>query len=157
LLAALACSAPHPQADKTNSNEEVTINQLRTISTACVTYLTTYGGYPHSLAELGPYPDLARSPREIREHFNDPLKIDAHHASLIDEKLAAGKGSGYIIIYRPVTQAARGTVQTFSISARPEVYGQTGLRSFYLDQTRLISATSENRLATDNDAFALAK
>jgi hypothetical protein len=89
-----------------------------------VTYLTTYGGYPHSLAELGPYPDLARSPREIREHFNDPLKIDAHHASLIDEKLAAGKGSGYIITYRPVTQAApRSTgkpVCAVSTSTRPD-------------------------------------
>ena len=157
-LLALSCSVPSsPRAARMRSNEELVILELRTIKAACDAYEATYErGYPRSLAELGPYPNPPRSPREIREHFNEPPKMDAHHAGLIDEVLASGKGSGYLIIYEPVAEGAR-TVKKYTVSARPESYGRTGLRSFYLDQTGLISATTENRPATDDDAFVAGK
>jgi hypothetical protein len=36
-------------------------------------------------------------------------------------------------------------------TARPITYGKTGRRSFFVDQTRIIRFTSENRSATASD------
>ena len=155
----LSCSARQtnlPDSELTRFHEESAISTLRTIQVACVTYLRTYNTFPHALADLGPS-QHPLSPRQIRPHFNDAPQFDSHHAGLIDGATALGHAMGYIIIYMPGPPARRGTIQTFSVSARPWLYARAGRRSFYTDQTGLIRSTDEDRPATDNDPFVTSK
>lgn len=46
-------------------------------------------------------------------------------------------------------------VRSFTISARPVAYGQTGFNSFLVDERRRVHATSEDRPANPNDPIVL--
>ncbi|HXN25448.1 MAG TPA: hypothetical protein VOA41_22170 [Candidatus Dormibacteraeota bacterium] len=56
--------------------------------------------------------------------------------------------AGYTLQYTPSSAGADGSIRTYSLTARPDRYGY---RNFYTDQTRLLHATSENRMATAQD------
>jgi hypothetical protein len=43
------------------------------------------------------------------------------------------------------------SVETWTYTARPVAWGKTGYRSFFVDQTGVIRATSEDRAANAND------
>lgn len=51
---------------------------------------------------------------------------------LIDERLASGKVSGYVFIYKLRSPSS------YTLEARPEVPGETGNRFFFMDQTGTI-------------------
>ena len=44
---------------------------------------------------------------------------------------------------------------SFTISARPITYGQTGFRSFFVDESQRVHATTEDRPANSNDPIVL--
>lgn len=56
--------------------------------------------------------------------------------------------AGYTLQYAPGPADADGSVQSYSLTARPDRYG---FRNFYTDQTRTLHATRENRMATSQD------
>lgn len=56
--------------------------------------------------------------------------------------------AGYTLQYTPGSPGADGSIRTYSLTARPDRYGY---RNFYTDQTGILHATSDNRLATGQD------
>lgn len=135
-----------PIRTRVDANEASTTSALRTVNTAEVTYDNTYNaGYTPTLAELG-------SPAA-------DAKPDASHADLVDPVLSGTSGgtatsfhkSGYRFVYTPGAADVDGRIRTYTITARPIEYKQSGLRSFFTDQTCVIRQTSEDRPATAKD------
>ena len=108
-------------------NERCTISSLRTLHGAEQTYAATAGNNNYGLL-----PALAAT-------------------GLITPRLASGTFRGYL--FTVFTTA--GTPQTpalFHINAVPQVYGVTGIRSFYVDQTGVIrGADRQGQPADQND------
>jgi len=87
------------------------------LNTAQTQYVSTYGRYATSLAELGPAAGGATA--------------TASAADLIPTSLASGVKSGYKF-------AVVGSPQGYTVNAEPEVFHTTGTRSFFTDQSGVI-------------------
>lgn len=117
---------------------------LRTLNTAQVYYLATYrSGFANTLAKLGP--PAGGQP-------------DANHVDFSYLRLyGVGPGStsfvkaGYQFVYTPGAMDPQGRTRTYTMTARPIEYKQSGIRSFFTDQTGVIHATREDRAATARD------
>lgn len=126
------------------ASEASPVGSLRTINTGVLEYSATYDdGYPPSLQSLGP-PSSGRT-------------ASCESADLIDQTLASGRKSGYVIEYIPgptITKRKPGCptgVKTYGIVARPVEFGVSGTRSFFTDESGIIRWTSEDRAAGPND------
>jgi len=121
------------------ANQASAVGSLRTVNTACIIYGSTYNvGYPKAISDLGPQP-AGSSPTPTL-------------AGLIDKQLAGGTRNGYTFIYRagpPVAPARE--IWTYTVVARPTVYGRTGMRNYFTDETGVIRVTTQDREATAND------
>jgi hypothetical protein len=93
---------------------------MRTLTTACITYNSTYGLFPGALASLA-------SPGSGNPSSNSADLVDS---VLANAGSAPGK-SGYTFTYG----SAAGT---YSIKAAPLTLNQTGLREFYTDPSGVI-------------------
>ena len=136
-------SAPSMIRNRTVANESSAAGSLRTLHTTAKQYRDAYNnGYPASLALFG--------------------KTEAGEAScrapdLIDPLLASGRKSGYWFAYQPgapVAKPAPGCppgATGYTISARPQEYGHSGRRSFFVDETGAIRWTAEDRAANAKD------
>src|SRR2546427_8268898 len=69
---------PNLLRSKMAANEASAVGSLRSLNTACITYSTTYGSYPTTLASLGP-----------------AATASSTTADLIDSVLSSGTESGY--------------------------------------------------------------
>ena len=95
---------------------------LREVGAALSAYAATQGGsYPVQLEALG---ERVRGPAQ------------------------SALSGGYRLEYTPGPAGSGGSVRTFVLLARP---GNFGYRNFYLDQSGVVHATSENRPAIDQD------
>lgn len=121
---------PERRGDHTQAAEAAAIAALREISQALEVYAEASGGYPSSLEPLG---DRARRPAQ------------------------QAQSQGYRLLYTPEPAAAEGPggparrgglAQGFTLQARA---GHYGYRNFYVDETGILRATSENRPATAQD------
>lgn len=102
------------------SNEQCTLQNLRTLHSAEVTYFALNGTYT-GLAQLAA-------------------------AGLIGASLASGQVNGYSISVLTFSAAA------YKISAVPQTYGTTGIRSFYVDENGVIRAADhQGGPANEND------
>ena len=115
---------------KMAANESSAGASLRTIVTSSAQYSSTYGtGYPAALANLGPPGGGCAGNAAV-----------AATACLIDPVLATGAKSGYTFVMVPNSGA--GTTLSpftgFEVSANPVSVGNTGQRSFCVDQTGVI-------------------
>jgi type IV pilus assembly protein PilA len=124
ILIIAAIAIPNLLRSKMAANEASAVGSLRTLTTACVTYSTTYGtGYPTTLANLGP-----------------GAPATAAAADLIDGVLSAGTKSGYVFAYGNVVGG--GTTanpnSAYTINADPVNPGTTGQRHFFTNQTGVI-------------------
>jgi type IV pilus assembly protein PilA len=114
---------PNFVRSKMRANESGAVANLRTISTASVVYITTYGvGFAPSLAALG----------------GNPATPSSAQAGLIDSVLSVGVKSGYIFTYTVVATDAAGNCQAYAVTADPITPGTTGDRHFYTDQSAVI-------------------
>jgi type IV pilus assembly protein PilA len=120
ILIIAAIAIPNLLRARMAANEASAVGALRSINTACVTYATEYKSYPSSLANLGP----GASP-------------NANAAGLVDDVLASGQRSGYILTYAP-GQTQDGAIPSYEVHADPVTPGATGVRHFYSDQTGVI-------------------
>lgn len=111
IIAAIAV----PKLDKArmHTQEMAAIRQVQTIHQAQTQYMSQYGKFATKLEELGPPASGQAGPQA---------------ADLIPGDLAKGKKTGYIFT---VTGGPAGYV----VNANPEVYGATGRRTFFSDQT----------------------
>lgn len=137
----------HTSTHRVERDEASATATLRTLNTAQTLYAETYGaGFTNTLTKLGP--PASGQP-------------NASHADLVDLLLSGGvEGgtatsfvkSGYRFVYTAGAADADGRIRTYTITARPIAYKQSGVRSFFTDQTGVIRATSEDRAATARDA-----
>jgi type IV pilus assembly protein PilA len=127
ILIIAAIAIPNLMRSKMQANEAAAVETLRTLVTSGVMYSTTYGGYPHSISDLGP---VAGS-----------INASSAAADLIDSTLASGVKSGYKFTYAATSTDPAGYVVSYSITATPVTPGTTGQRSFYTDQSATIRAT----------------
>ena len=127
ILIIAAIAIPNLLRSKMAANEASAVGSLRSINTACVTYSTTYGQYPPTLAALGP-PAAG-------------VAASAALADLVDSVLASGTKSGYSFTYAAVAGAST-LRETYTVVANPTTRGTTGQRGFFTDQTGVIRADS---------------
>ena len=123
VLLLLAVSAPNLMRSRMAANEASAVGSLRTLNTAAVTYLDTYGHYPLSLRSFGPSPNG---------------KATEEAADLVDPFLAGGLKSGYRFTYLTVLAEGRGSRGGYTITADPVEPGSHGIRHFSTDETGVI-------------------
>jgi len=121
IIAALAI--PNYLQAKMRANEASAVNGLRSISTAEVDYVTTYGvDYSNGLLPLS----------------GNGVNPTQSAAGLIDQSLASGTKSGYVFTFNVLSTDAQGNPATYSVNADPQTQNRTGQRHFYTDQTCVI-------------------
>jgi type IV pilus assembly protein PilA len=131
-VAAHKALSPSSEADQWSA-----VGSLRSINTAEVFYYKQYKkGFSPTLISLGVPPD--------------GTKPSASAADLLDNSLTGGKKNNYVFTYEAGRPDATGRVSTYTVSARPAKW-QTGVQSFFTDQTAIIRGTSENRATTASD------
>lgn len=126
ILIIAAIAIPNLLRSRMAANEASAVGALRTINTACVTYSSTYGGFPPALANLGP-----------------GTPATAATADLIDSVLATGTKAGYTFTYTAGATDANGNVLDYTITATPVTVGTTGQRRFFTDQSGVIRANPD--------------
>jgi type IV pilus assembly protein PilA len=126
ILIIAAIAIPNLLRSKMAANEASAVGSLRTLNTSCVTYSTTYGGFPSTLTMLGGEGTTAL-----------PTSTSAE---LIDNVLQSGIKTGYTFNFSAGTADSAGNVDNYIINANPINPGVTGLRYFYTDQTGVIRA-----------------
>ncbi|HMD84294.1 MAG TPA: type II secretion system protein [Terriglobia bacterium] len=138
ILIVTAIAVPNFLRSRVAANQASAIESLRVISTAEVTYSTTYGsGYSTSLMALGP-PASGQSTTSTA-------------AGLVDDTLAAGIKSGYTFVFSPsLYDAGSNTWNGYTLRANPAIFGQTGGVYYYTDESFVIRANSTSTAtATD--------
>lgn len=125
ILIIAAIAIPNLLRSRMQANEASAVSSLRTINTGCVSYSSTYGGFPPTLASLGP---------------GNPATAAA--ADLVDNLIAAGVKSGYTLTYAAVDANGDGLMDTYTANANPTTPGTTGQRFFFTDQSGVIRANT---------------
>ncbi len=113
-----AIAVPNLVKSKAVANEGAAISAVRTVVTAQITYSTKAGSGSFA-ADL---PQLQA-------------------ANLIDSVLGSGTMEAYSL-------SVSGNSAGFAVNARPLVYGNTGTRSFYSDESGVIRYTTADAAAT---------
>ena len=109
-----------PYKSRRYAQETAVLRNLQSVNTAQVQYNSQFGRYARSLTELGP-----------------------SASNLILADLAAGKKQGYKFTLTV-------TPEGYSIQAVPMVFGSTGSRTFYTDQSLIIRENYGPQPATAN-------
>jgi hypothetical protein len=124
-------ATPFLHLEKPASNEASAISALRNINTAQSVYAEEHPkkGFAVSLQELGPSPG----------------------AELIDEMLASGSKSRYVITMFAAPPDSSGRINKYTLIARPQHFGKDEARSFFTDESGAFHATPENRTPTIQD------
>ncbi len=126
ILIIAGIAIPNFIRSKMRANEASAVSNLRTISTAELTYSTTYGvGYSSILAKLAP-------------PGGGSMLVNANNAGLIDDVLATGVKTGYRYTYAAVDVNGDGAMDTYTANADPLNPGTTGQNYFFVDQTSVI-------------------
>ena len=128
ILIILFFAVPQMSKIQANARETGAISTMKTIYAAQIQYQSTFNKFAGTLTQLGPPSGTggAEGP-------------DA--AGLISGSLAAGENSGYVFT---LTSTATG----YTVSAVPKVFGTTGRRTFYLDQSGVIRQNWGQEAAT---------
>lgn len=126
------------------ANQASAVGTLGSIHKAATTYEETYAnGYPLDRWVLVP-PPVGTTP-------------GCNAAGLLDATRASRQRYGYVFEYWPGPRVETppfgclAGVQSYTISARPLLYGKTGTTSFFADETGIIRQTSKDRRATADD------
>ncbi len=125
ILIIAAIAIPNLLRSKMAANEASAVGSLRSLNTACVTYSTSYGGFPASLTVLGGEGSGA---------------VSSTNAQLIDNVLQTGTKSGYNFTFSAGSADSAGNIDYYIINANPVTPGTTGLRYFFTDQSGVIRA-----------------
>ena len=108
----LAIAIPIAKTAKLNATETVVAREMQTIHQAQMQYSSQFGVYAASLRELGP-------PAQ-----GDP---GPNAAKLIPRSLSSGEKDGYVFTLSK-------TPGGYTANAAPKIYGDTGRRTFYIDE-----------------------
>jgi len=119
ILIIITIAVPKYNRTQMYMRETAAIKAIQTIHTVQVQYQSQFGRFATSLTELGP-------PASGASGATGPSAAD-----LIGNDLAGGIKQGYKF---SVTALPGG----YTVNATPEVYGTSGSRSFYSDQTMVV-------------------
>jgi prepilin-type N-terminal cleavage/methylation domain-containing protein len=136
ILIIAAIAIPNLLRSKMAANEASAVGSMRTLNTACITFSTTYGGYPGSLSIMGGEGTSAL-----------PTSTSAE---LIDNVLQTGIKTGYSFSFSAAAADSAGNIDSYAINASPIKPGTTGIRYFYTDQSGVIRANSAGAAATSS-------
>jgi len=137
VLIIAAIAIPNLLRSRMAANEASAVGSLRTISTAAVNYSAAYQhGFPASLEALGPAPGGEKASEKA--------------AGLIDNVLASGRRSGYVIRYESSKPTSEGSFEGFSVYADPDAPGSTGQRHFFIDETAVIRLEMDRPASRDS-------
>ncbi|MGB8525130.1 MAG: hypothetical protein WCD43_19360 [Candidatus Acidiferrales bacterium] len=105
------------------------------------------------------YPSTLAAILSVKEKPNDPdcLKLFGSRPDLLLQAAANSnrvEDHGYILDYEP-SRDASGKIVHFGVSLRPKTFGEDGVRSYFMDESGVIHATSEDRPATSADPEAM--
>jgi len=128
ILIIITIAVPKYNRTQMYMRETAAIKAVQTIHTVQVQYQSQYGRFATSLAELGPPASGAPGPGS---------------ADLISNDLAQGLKTGYKF-------TVAGVPGGYQVHADPEVYGSSGSKSFYSDQTMVIRENDGPEPATQN-------
>ncbi|HYH00430.1 MAG TPA: prepilin-type N-terminal cleavage/methylation domain-containing protein [Terriglobales bacterium] len=125
ILIIAAIAIPNLLRSRISANEASAVASIRAISTAEISYATTYPqlGFADSLEKLGP---------------GNAGKPTPEAANLIDPALARGEKSGYRFTLTPSRSSKEGANNGFTIVAEPTAPGQTGIRTFCSNQSSIL-------------------
>jgi type IV pilus assembly protein PilA len=142
ILIIAAIAIPNFLRSRIAANQASAIESIRSITTAQVTFSTTYGtGFTSTLTVLGPPPS--------------GQGVTSTAAGLLDDVLAAGYKSGYSFFYSPSEfNAATNEYYGYTIVGNPSTLGQTGGVYYYSDQTGVIRANSTSTAGSTDSAVA---
>ena len=127
-LAILVLPIPGGKQDR-HATEMAAVRDIVTIMSMQTQYMSQFGKYAASLAELGP--------------AGNGVRPGPWAADLIPASLASGQKDGYLI------RIAR-TPGGYSINAEPIVFGKTGHRTFYTDQSMIIRQNQGPEPSSEN-------
>ena len=116
ILIILAIAVPKLGSARMNASEMAVIRELQTVNTMQTQYMSQFGRFATTLAELGPPTSGGPGPQA---------------ADLIPSSLAIGEKDGYIF-----TMTA--TPTGYTINANPKVYNTSGRRTFFTDQNMIV-------------------
>ena len=128
ILIILAIAVPKLSSARMNASETVVIREVQTIHQAQTQYMSQFGKFATTLAELGPPTSGGPGPQA---------------ADLIPASLATGEKDGYTFV-----MAA--TPTGYTINANPKVYNSTGRRTFFSDQNMVMRQNWSQEPATIN-------
>jgi type IV pilus assembly protein PilA len=127
ILIIAAIAIPNLVRSKIQANETAAVEALKTLNTSAVMYSNSYGGFPHSISDMGPGGNAIPS---------------SAAADLIDPVMATGVKSGYKFTFTPVLTDPSGNVVSYAITAVPVTPGTTGQRSFFTDPSGTVRANT---------------
>ena len=116
------------------ANETSALKSLQVMNTACVSYLSSYGSFPHNQSDLGPPTNGT-----ISKTGADILGSD-----LAPSGATVASKSGYIFRYTPGAASQSGNINSYTITADPEQYKESGVRRFYTDEKGAVTFTTDN-------------
>ena len=120
------------------ANEASALKSLQVYNAACVSYLSTYASFPHNQSDLGPPTNGT-----ISKTGADILGSD-----LAPSGSTAVSKSGYIFRYIAGAASTSGNINSYTITADPEQFKDTGIRRFYTDEKGAVTYTTDNTAAT---------
>jgi type IV pilus assembly protein PilA len=143
ILVIAAIAIPNLLRSRIAANQASAVASLRTLTTAEVTYATTYNiGYSAELSYLGPASPAGTAPNSTAAGIVDSVLAGATNTS---EK------SGYLFTYSPGAVFA-GKIVSFSIHADPVARGVTGSNSYFVDDSGVIRQNMSGTQATSADS-----
>jgi type IV pilus assembly protein PilA len=126
ILVIAGIAVPKLNKVRMQANETAAVSNIGAIHKAQALYISSYGRYAASLAELGPATSGAAS---------------AAGSDLLPRDLAAGRKQGYV--YK-----VAGTEEGYAINADPEGFNNTGSKTFFSDHTGVIHENNTKEQAT---------
>ncbi len=128
ILIIITIAVPKYNRTQMYMRETAAIKAIQTIHTVQVQYQSQYGRFATTLAELGPPASGAAG---------------AGASDLIGNDLAQGTKQGYKFTLTAIPGG-------YQVNANPEVYGSSGSKAFYSDQTMVIRENDGPEPATQN-------
>ena len=142
ILIIAAIAIPNFMRSRIAANQASAIESLRSITTAEVSYSTTYGsGFTGTLGVLGP-PTSGQN-------------VNSTAAGLLDDVLAAGYKSGYSFFYTPTDfNVSTNSYYGYTVLANPASYGASGTVYYYADQSGVIRGNAASTAGATDTAVA---
>jgi type IV pilus assembly protein PilA len=133
ILIIAAIAIPNLLRARMSANEASAVASLRTMNTACISFVSNYNGYPTSLSQLGPA--NGATPTSTTADLLDSVLAPAGNVN-------AATKSGYTFTYAsPVANVG------YTIGAAPVSINNSGVNFFYTDASGVIRKNATTQAA----------